>query len=146
MESMSSDAERTTGRCLCGAVRYEIEGRISPIFLCHCGKCRRATGSAFHATSVCQTSQFRWLAGEEEIRQYEESPTYVVSFCGRCGSPVPTYNEGLGQIALHAGALDGDPGRRVRHHIFVDSKAPWFDISDDLPRYAGHRPRPKDQR
>ena len=137
----SEDLECTTGQCLCGAIRYEIRGRISPIFLCHCGKCRRSTGSAFHATAVCRPSQFRWISGERGIREFEETPIYVVHFCGRCGSPVPYLHEATGQIALHAGGLDGDPGRRVSHHIFVDSKAPWFEITDGLPEYAEHKPR-----
>jgi hypothetical protein len=29
---------------------------------------------------------------------------------------------------------------RPTHHIFVGSKAPWFSITDDLPRYDAHVP------
>ena len=36
-----------TGKCLCGKVRYEINGRLGPVVYCHCSMCRRATGSAF---------------------------------------------------------------------------------------------------
>ena len=129
-----------SGRCLCGDLVYEIEGKISPIWLCHCSKCRRSTGSAFHASAVCRPEQLRWVRGEDGVREYEDTPGYKVRFCGRCGSPAPAYLEAQGLVFLHAGCLDGDPGRRVVHHIFVGSKAPWFEIADDLPRYEAHKP------
>ncbi|MCP5056423.1 MAG: GFA family protein, partial [bacterium] len=105
-------------------------------------KCRRHTGSAFHASAVCSRERFRWISGEELIRAYEDTPGYKVQFCNRCGSPVPSYLEELGLVFLHVGGLDGDPGRRVDHHIFVGSKAPWFEITDDHPQYDEHKPRP----
>jgi hypothetical protein len=121
-------------------VEYEIEGPISPIWLCHCSKCRRANGSAFHASAICSPSQFRWIRGEDSIREYADTPTYKVHFCGRCGSPVPSYLEQFGSVFLHVGGLDGDPERRVTHHIFVGSKAPWFEIGDDNPQHDEHKP------
>lgn len=128
-----------TGQCLCGDVRYEIDGKISPIWLCHCGKCRRSSGSAFHSSAVCRPEQFRWLQGEDSIREYVESPTYKTRFCGRCGSPVPALLEDFGRVFLHAGGLNEDTGRRVVHHIFVGSKAQWFEITDDLPQHDEHK-------
>jgi len=128
-----------TGSCLCGAVKYEIDGRISPIWLCHCSKCRRQTGSAFHASAVCGPASFRWISGEEGITDYEDTPGYKVRFCARCGSPVPSYLEDHGLVFLHAGAFDGDPGLEVGHHIFVGSKAPWYTIEDGKPEFDEHR-------
>ncbi len=129
-----------TGSCLCGDVRYEIDGKISPIWLCHCSKCRRANGSAFHASAVCRPEQFRWVGGEDSIREFEESPGYKTRFCGRCGSPVPSRLSSTDVVFLHAGGLDGDPARQVVHHIFVGSKAPWYEITDDLPQHDAHAP------
>ena len=31
--------------------------------------------------------------------------------------------------------LDDDPGLRPAAHTFVAYKAPWFEITDDLPQY-----------
>lgn len=129
----------TTGACLCGGVKYEIDGSISPIWLCHCSKCRRTTGSAFHASAVCQPEDFRWTSGEDMISEYEDTPGYRVRFCNRCGSPVPNFLENHGLYFLHVGGLDSDPGRQIVHHIFVDSKAPWFEILDDKPQYPEHK-------
>ena len=128
------------GACLCGTVRYEIAGDISPIWLCHCTKCRRSTGSAFHASAVCSPEAFRWISGEGAINEYEDTPEYRTRFCSRCGSPVPSLLESFGLMFLHAGGLEDDHGRGIVHHIFVGSKAPWFEINDDHPQYAEHRP------
>jgi hypothetical protein len=127
------------GACLCGAVAYEIDGGISPIWLCHCSKCRRQTGSAFHAAAACSRDSFRWISGEDVISEYEDTPGYTVHFCSRCGSGVPSYLEEHGIMLLKAGGLEGDPGREVDHHIFVGSKAPWYEITDGKPEHEKHR-------
>jgi hypothetical protein len=134
----------TKGACLCGDVSYEIEGKISPIWLCHCSKCRRSTGSAFHASAICGVDKFRFLGGEEQIREYQDSPGYNTRFCGRCGSPVPQQLRGTELVYLHVGALEGDPERTVHHHIFTASKAPWFEITDECPQFEDHKPNEGD--
>jgi hypothetical protein len=130
-----------TGRCLCGEVRFEVDGRISAIWYCHCSKCRKATGSAFHPASLCRRSRFRWVSGEASIAAYRTDSGYPVRFCSRCGSPVPAVLEN-GSVVLSAGSLDGDPGVRPVRHIFVGSKAPWLELRDGLPRFEEHAPQP----
>ena len=129
------------GGCLCGAIRYEIEGSVAGIWLCHCSRCRRANGSAFQAGAVAPEAGFRWLCGEDRISVYRAASGYRRAFCGACGSPVPLRVEGTQHVWLPVGGLEGAPGVRTTHHIFVGSKAPWFDIADGLPQFQGHAPR-----
>jgi hypothetical protein len=35
------------------------------------------------------------------------------------------------------GVLVDDPGIRPSFHVFVGSKAPWFEITDELPQFRG---------
>lgn len=133
-----------SGSCLCGTIRYEIHGRISPIAFCHCSKCRKANGSAFHSGALCRRSRFRWTRGEEAVSAFRTESGYETRFCRRCGSPVPWIQPDSEYVVVHAGALDQDPGSRPVHHIFTDSKAPWFEIHDALPRFAGHAPDPEE--
>jgi hypothetical protein len=35
---------------------------------------------------------------------------------------------------IDAGLLDDDPGIRPDRHIFTELMAPWFEITDELPR------------
>jgi len=129
-----------TGGCLCGTVRYEINGRVSPISLCHCSKCRRANGSAFHAGAACRQSKFRWLQGENLVRQYRSPSGYTTCFCPSCGSPLPMLIPDGEYAILPVGTLDGDPGSRAIHHIFFGSRAAWDEMLDDLPHYHERAP------
>jgi len=129
----------TSGGCLCGGVRFEIERAVGPFELCHCSRCRKATGSAFSAGLGVHAADFRLLQGRELIARYEapilrNPPPYRVSFCRRCGSPVPDPPPGASWFEIPAGLLDGDAGVRPDRHIFVEHQAPWFESHDELPR------------
>ena len=128
------------GGCLCGGVRFEIARAAGPFELCHCTRCRKASGSAFTPWLGVRREEFRLLQGEELIRTYEaplrnKPPPYRTSFCGRCGSPVPDPKSEDPWFAVHAGVLDDDPGLRPERHILVEAKSPWFTISDALPQF-----------
>ena len=128
------------GGCLCGGVRFEIARAVGPFELCHCSRCRKASGSAFVPWLGVRRDDFRLLQGEELIQRYEaelrgKPPPYRASFCGRCGSPVPDPKGEGSLIEVHAGVLDDDPGCRPERHILVEAKSPWFTISDALPQF-----------
>src|SRR5204862_3745598 len=83
-----------TGSCLCGGVRFEIARAVGPFELCHCGRCRKASGSAFVAGLGVLRDDFRLLQGSGLVKKYEAPvreipPAYRRCFCSRCGSPVP---------------------------------------------------------
>ena len=75
-----------TGGCLCGAVRFEIDGALGPITCCHCSLCRRASGSAFVAAASVDAGYFRVVKGQDALGEYESSPQNRRAFCTRCGS------------------------------------------------------------
>ncbi len=126
------------GGCLCGAVRFEIAGKISGIWFCHCSKCRKTTGAAFHPAALCRQANFEWQSGEEEISEYRMPSGYRTRFCRHCGSPVPSLLEETESVVLSVGSLDDDPESRPLRHIFAASKAPWFEITDALPQFDAH--------
>ena len=128
------------GSCLCGGVRFEIEQAAGPLELCHCNRCRKVSGSAFLAGLYVQSKDFRITAGVELINTYEAPilrtpPPYRTYFCRRCGSPLPNPHPQSDTVEVPAGLLDNDPGLKADKHIFVDVKAPWFEIGDNLPQY-----------
>lgn len=127
------------GGCLCGGVQFEIERATGPFELCHCARCRKVSGSAFMAGLGVRAEDFRFVCGQELIKTYEAPtleapPAYRVSFCGRCGSPVPDPPPGADWFEIPAGLLDDDPQVRPDKHIFVDRKSAWFTIVDALPQ------------
>ena len=100
---------------------------------CHCATCRKLSGAAFRTYAHVEPRKFRFLTGEGLVVRYESSPGGFRSFCRVCSSPVPGTH--LGTVSIAAGTLDDDPLMRPVLHTFVSSKAPWWDFSDDLPRF-----------
>ena len=125
-----------TGSCLCGGVAFEA-GTPFRMHNCHCSRCRRGR-SAAHATNVfVKTELFRWTRRDQEIVDYKvpDARFFGVAFCARCGADVPRASA-RGFFVIPAGALDSDPGIRPQAHIFVGSKAPWYEITDQVPQFA----------
>ncbi len=77
--------------------------------------------------------------GQELLPFYEvpEAERFTQTFCRVCGGKMPRVAVERGAV-IPMGALDDDPGFRPQSHIFVASKAPWFEIADDLPQHAEH--------
>jgi hypothetical protein len=128
-----------SGSCLCGGVKFEITRAIGPFELCHCSRCRKASGSAFDARLRMKRADLRLVQGRDLIETFElpvreSPPPYRTHFCRRCGSPVPDPIGDTPWLEVPAGLLDDDPRLRPDKHIFVDFKSPWFKIMDDLPQ------------
>ena len=123
------------GSCQCGAVSYEITGSFKGMGNCHCSICRKSHGAAFVTWGIINSDQFHWRSGEEFVQAYESSPERRRCFCRKCGSPlVSTHSGAVGEVVV--GTIDGDPGARPGEHIFVGSKAPWYEITDAPPRFV----------
>ena len=126
-----------SARCLCESVRFELHGKFGPLAYCHCSMCQRANGSAFGANAPVRAKYLKWIGGRELITEYESSPGKFLAFCSMCGSPI--YSRRTAEpdsFRIRLGTLDGDLERRALAHFWVSSKAPWFEITDDLPQYA----------
>lgn len=123
------------GSCLCQGIAFEIHGSVEDLLYCHCSMCRKAHGSAFRARGKVKASEFHWVRGEELARFYESSPGQHRGFCSVCGSNLFTkFDDDPSTIGMSLGVLDDDPGTRPGRHVFVQDKAPWHDITDELPR------------
>ena len=127
------------GSCLCGGVQFQIGSGAGPFELCHCSRCRKASGSAFAAALSIKRDDFSLLQGAELIQTFEapvreSPPAYRRCFCRRCGSAVPDAFSDTESVEIPAGALEDDPGVRPDRHIYVEFKAPWYGIADSLPQ------------
>jgi hypothetical protein len=122
------------GSCACGGVTYEIIGKLSDAAFCHCSVCRRTLGAAFGDYARVE-GEFLWSAGEDLIAKYESSPSVFRGFCSKCGSPLGAVDKENRLLWVTLGTVTGDPGVRPEAHIFVGSKAPWYEITDNLPTF-----------
>ncbi|MEJ1964613.1 MAG: GFA family protein [Gammaproteobacteria bacterium] len=128
------------GSCLCGTVSYEVSGPLNAMMSCHCSMCRKHHGSAFATYVSAPIDRFRWVSGEDSILSYESSAQGVRTSCAVCGSAVPLTMVSVGLALLPAGPLEGELGLSPQAHMFVASKAPWYTITDELPRHDEYPP------
>ncbi|HWA72334.1 MAG TPA: GFA family protein [Polyangiaceae bacterium] len=125
---------RATGHCLCGAIRFEVNGAPSPICLCHCAQCRRAVGATPVAWATYDREGFRILAGEP--RWFQSSPAARRGFCADCGCSLFFESSRTpDEIDVTVVTLDNAPALSPRMHIFAPSKLSWEKLDDGLPRH-----------
>ncbi len=126
------------GSCLCGSIKYALNG--PPLFLsyCHCSLCQKASGSVMLAALHTGSSGFQWIGGEQYLNAYESTPGIERFFCARCGSNMPVVRGA--HITIPAGTLDTKVGVKPVVHVYCASKPAWDELSDTLPRFAGLPP------
>jgi hypothetical protein len=125
---------RHYGSCLCGAVRFEVEGSFERFFLCHCSFCRKDTGSAHGANLFSTTARLTWLAGEDQVTTYHlPSTRHAKSFCKTCGSALPRLPTDASALVVPAGSLESPVTIRPDAHIFVASRADWDRELESVP-------------
>ena len=122
----------TTGSCLCGAVRYEVNGPLDDVLICHCEECRRWHG---HVSATAATSKQDLSLLEERGLRWIASPNSDAGarrgFCAECGSSLFWDGPGLKTISIAAGTLDGATGLRVASHWYVSQAGDYYEIPDD---------------
>ena len=125
------------GSCLCGGVTYEIDADPTRAYNCHCSRCRKARGAAFASNVFFPIDSLQFTKGEDLVASYKvpDALRFTNVFCRVCGSCLPFRNHARGAVLVPMGSLDGDPDCKIESHIFVGSKAPWYEIGDDLPQF-----------
>lgn len=123
-----------TGQCLCGACCYVIHGNPQAMYLCHCSRCQKETGTIHAATIFFPNGQLVWEKGAENISQFKlENTRKQRAFCKTCGCPLP--REEGSTCVLPAGTLDGELPLEPTAHIFYASRAAWEDKAKEVQRF-----------
>jgi hypothetical protein len=135
--SGNSNARILIGECYCRAVRYEVADAFSYAMNCHCSNCRRTTGAAFKPFAGITQEKLRLVRGEDQRLIYGDAAAHD-AHCGRCGSLLYSRVRDGKWVHVAMGTLVDAPSIRPNAHIFVGSKAPWHEITDNLPQYRGH--------
>jgi len=115
------------GGCLCGSVRYEVNGPLRPIVACHCTQCRKTSGHYVAATQCLQSDLS--LSGDT-LRWFKSSESAERGFCQRCGSNLFWRRFGNQHISIWAGSIDGETGLRMESQIHVESKGDYYSLPD----------------
>lgn len=114
------------GSCLCGEVKFEVEGGFESFYLCHCKHCQKDTGSAHSANLFSTTAKLNWISDTKSIETFNlPSTRHVKSFCLKCGSAVPSLQMDGKLLVVPAGSLDSEVDITPTAHLFDASKAGW---------------------
>jgi hypothetical protein len=132
-KASETDARMLAGQCQCGAVRYRVPDAFLYAANCHCSQCRAATGSAFKAFAGIERTKLEITQGMDSLLVFGDEELNDTR-CGRCGSLLFSVVRNGDYVHVAMGSLVDAPSMRPTEHIFVGSKAPWFEITDELPQ------------
>lgn len=119
-------AQKNIGSCLCGSVKFELEGSLESFFLCHCKYCQKDTGSAFAANAFSTSAKLKWISNESFVKTFNLPDTrHVKSFCVNCGCALPSVQNNGKMIVVPVGSLDNALEIKPNAHLFISSKANW---------------------
>ena len=122
------------GGCWCGGVRYQVPDEFLYAANCHCSNCRAGTGSAFKPFAGIEREKLELTDGLDSLLVFgEENENHTR--CGVCGSLLYSVVRDGAYVHVAMGSLVDEPTIRPAGHIFVGSKAPWYEITDDLPQF-----------
>ena len=124
-------SQKITGGCICGGVRYEVDGRLRDVITCHCVQCRRSSGH-FVAATACRRPAFK-LINDKTLKWYVAVPGFRRGFCGECGSNLFFEQQGGERVSIAAGSLDAPQGLKIAAQIFVSEAGDYYQIEADVP-------------
>ena len=126
-----------TGGCLCGAVRYQVDGPLRDVLICHCQECRRWHGHVSACTAarredliLLDDAGLRWIDSPRSDAQARRG------FCAQCGSSLFWDAPDRPTVSIAAGTLDDATGLRVIAHWYVSQAGEYYELPEDgLPRH-----------
>jgi hypothetical protein len=124
-------AERMSGGCACGRVRYTAEVNSDEAYLCHCRMCQRSTGSVSIAFTNVKFADVEW---EGEPDWFDSSPIAVRPYCRECGTSLGfRFKEGSENMDLTVASFDDPSPFKPKHHFGAESiHRPWLN-TEGLP-------------
>ena len=124
-------ADVLRGECECRATQYEVPDEFVYAANCHCSRCRAGTGTAFKAFAGIERDKLTVTEGDDLLMVFGEDDLNDTR-CAECGSLLYSVVREGGWVHVAMGSLVDEPSIRPSEHIYVGSKAPWFEITDEL--------------
>lgn len=128
---------KSTGKCTCGEVQYELTD--SPLFVhcCHCTWCQRETGSAFAINALVESDKLRLVNGSPELI-FTPSNSGIgqnISRCPSCKTALWShYGAAKDAVSfLRVGTLDHPDTYPPDIHIFTSTKQKWVQLDGAVP-------------
>lgn len=123
------------GGCACGGVRYRLDSLPGESGYCHCRICQKVSAAPAIPWAMVPASALHYLSGDIGI--FHSSARGERRFCRACGTPLEYREQGRDEVGLNSVTLDQPAAVVPQKHIWYASHLPWFELADDLPRFAG---------
>jgi hypothetical protein len=127
-------ADRKTGGCQCGALRFETSAPLQSVYVCHCRMCQKSVGGPFAVFTMLPRESFRWTRGQPA--EWASSSLGFRQFCHRCGTPVG-YRFRVGEESksqyLTGGVFDDFRAIQPNAQWGLESKHPWLSSLSAIP-------------
>ncbi|HEY8571181.1 GFA family protein [Phenylobacterium sp.] len=121
-----------TGRCLCGAVTFEVSGPAKWTGYCHCHSCRKHTGAPVSAFAGFERDQVRMTG--QPLARFASSPGVQRGFCARCGSTISYEGERWpSEFHVHVGAFDRPEDFAPTGQGFPEERIAWLHLEMPAP-------------
>jgi hypothetical protein len=120
------------GVCLCGKVRFEVEGPFERITQCHCESCKKLSGGVGTTSGRARTESVRILEGADLLTTYQPAEGTKKTFCSECGSNL--FGGGWPDsefTSVRVTTLEPPFEGKVTAQIYLRSVAPWETLPDD---------------
>ncbi len=129
-------SDNITGSCLCGSVKFIINGPVKAVANCHCKTCKKITGGAFETVAIVAENNFAIIEGQDSLTNYQISEHATKYFCCTCGTPAfNSHKKYPGNCMIHVGSLDDPALVTPAINIFCESMLPWVKAIADLQSY-----------
>ena len=136
-----------TGRCLCGAVTYQIKGKPARMAACHCKDCQRSSGTGHMSLAFFQQADVS-ISGETSSYPATADSGNVNTrhFCPTCGSRMFSYNSARpGVIGIAVGSTDDNSWFGAQAVVYTRRRAAWDVTAEDVPNFDTMPPPPPSQ-
>ncbi len=123
------------GGCLCGGVRFQIDGACRDVILCHCENCRRTHG---HLAAYLSTGKSSLTMDSDQTLRWfhDRGPDTWRGFCSQCGSSLFwDMGDKSSRISVAASTLDDSDTLTTIGHIYLSEAAGYYQVEDNLPRF-----------
>ena len=128
------------GSCLCEEVKYQYDGSINEVAVCHCNQCKRAQGTPFVTNAPIELEKFTFTNGSSSLKTFFSSPNKKRVFCGNCGSPLYSQRTDMPEtIRLRLGTVTEGHVPEPNYEIYCESKSGWFSTNTERPNYEQNK-------
>lgn len=124
-----------TGRCHCGAIRFETHGEPRWSALCHCNDCRRHAGAPVVGWAAFPEEALTIRQGAPKV--YRSSEHGRRHFCADCGTGLFYYNAvnlpGIADVQI--AALDDPDALAPMIQVQAAERIGWMESAHELPAF-----------